>query len=248
MPLLRRIVHVGARPYRGLVAYADMFARGRDVAGRGRSMRAAARDRPERHRLYPLHLGIDLDAEGRAAAALRADREHVAHRRAHARDRARPALARGVAVLGAGLRERPVQPDDPRRLRRAAGELRAGRGAAHHRAGALHACSTACRTWCRRCSSIPTGRNTTSRRCGAAARSARPSSSSASSISASREFSTIYGLTEILRQLHRGGRGTIRSRSSVATVGRPLPGVDLRIIDPETGKRAAARHGRRDPR
>ena len=45
---------------------------------------------------------------------------------------ARPALARGVAVLGARLRERAVQPDDAWRLRRAAGKLRAGRGAAHH--------------------------------------------------------------------------------------------------------------------
>ena len=51
-------------------------------------------------------------------------------------------------------------------------------------AGALHASSTACPTWCRRSPSIRTGRSTTSPACAPAARSARPSSCSASSISA----------------------------------------------------------------
>ena len=87
MPLMRRIVHVGARPYRDSLSFADVFARGRDVPD---AMIDAAQDAidPTRPRLHPLHLRLDLDAEGRAAAALRADREHVAHRRAHARHRA----------------------------------------------------------------------------------------------------------------------------------------------------------------
>ncbi len=48
------------------------------------------------------------------------------------------------------------------------------------------------------------------------------------------KFSTIYGLTESY------GNCTVADaddpfESKVATVGKPLPGVDLRIVDPETG-------------
>ena len=32
MPLLKRVVHVGTRPYRDSISFAEMFARGRDVA------------------------------------------------------------------------------------------------------------------------------------------------------------------------------------------------------------------------
>ena len=149
-----------------------------------RDRRGARRDRSKGRRLHPLHLRLDLDAEGRAAAALRADREHVAHRRAHACHAARPALARGVAVLGARLRERAVQPDDAWRLRRAAGELRAGRGAAHHQRRALHHLLRHAQHGAGDRRASGPRRNTTSRACAPAARSARPSSCSASSISA----------------------------------------------------------------
>ena len=49
------------------------------------------------------------------------------------------------------------------------------------------------------------------------------------------EFSTIYGLTESYGNCTvADGHDPLEIR--IATVGRPLPGVDLRIIDAETGK------------
>ena len=50
-----------------------------------------------------------------------------------------------------------------------------------------------------------------------------------------KDFSTIYGLTESYGNCTvADGLDPLELR--IATVGRPLPGVDLRIIDPETGK------------
>ncbi len=50
-----------------------------------------------------------------------------------------------------------------------------------------------------------------------------------------KDFSTIYGLTESYGNCTvADGLDPLELR--VATVGRPLPGVDLRIIDPESGK------------
>jgi fatty-acyl-CoA synthase len=84
MPLMKRIIHVGTRPYRDSLSFADVFARGRDVPDAAID---AAQDAIDPKDLaYILYTsGSTFDAEGRAAAALRADREHVAHRRAHAR-------------------------------------------------------------------------------------------------------------------------------------------------------------------
>ena len=49
------------------------------------------------------------------------------------------------------------------------------------------------------------------------------------------EFSTIYGLTESYGNCTvADGHDPLEVR--IATVGRPLPGVDLRIIDPESGR------------
>ena len=61
-----------------------------------------------------------------------------------------------------------------------------------------------------------------------------------------KDFSTIYGLTESYGNCTvADGLDPLEMR--IATVGRPLPGVDLRIIDRRNRQGAAARHGRRDP-
>ena len=78
----------------GLPGIADaarlpLLCRGRK-ARRGGLRCGARRDRGDArgHRLPPLYVRLDRGAEGRAAAALRADREHVEHRPAHAHHRA----------------------------------------------------------------------------------------------------------------------------------------------------------------
>ena len=82
---------------------------GRRRFGRRRRDRRGTAQRVEgRHRLHPVHVRNDVDAEGRAAGALRPDREHVEHRRTHAPHRERSAVDGRVALLGPGLRERAV--------------------------------------------------------------------------------------------------------------------------------------------
>ena len=54
-----------------------------------------------------------------------------------------------------------------------------------------------------------------------------------------KDFSTIYGLTESYGNCTvADGLDPLELR--IATVGRPLPGVDLRIIDVETGRSSRA--------
>ena len=64
-------------------------------------------------------------------------RQRLRHRRAAAPSRRRPAMARRAAVLVVRLGQRDAGDHDPWRLHRAAGELRAGRGAGADRARAL---------------------------------------------------------------------------------------------------------------
>ena len=61
-----------------------------------------------------------------------------------------------------------------------------------------------------------------------------------------REVCNIYGLTETYGNCNvTDAADPLEKR--LASVGRPLAGVDQRIVDPETGRRAPARRGGRGP-
>ena len=85
--------------------------------------------RAGRHLLHPLHLGLHRRAQGRDPGARAVARQRLRHRRAAAPDGRGPAVAGGAAVLVVRLGQRDAGDHDPWRLHRAAGELRAGRGA-----------------------------------------------------------------------------------------------------------------------
>ncbi len=138
LPRLRGLIHAGASGYRNSVTFDAVYDAGRNVPDS--AIDAIARS------VQPGDIAYMLYTSGSTSTPKGVQLQHFGlienmynHRRADARNVRGSAVAGRVAVLGAGLRERLVQPADACRLRGAAGAFRCWRGAADHRDGTVHA-------------------------------------------------------------------------------------------------------------